>query len=103
MAWRLYLPKEWAANHERRHKAGVPDEIDFKTKPEIALEQIGAALKAGLSRGVVLIVNGARNFPNYGEVKFPSLAGMLAKSITRPLADPADSQTSWTAAEKRRP
>jgi SRSO17 transposase len=52
VAWRLYLPKEWAANHERRGKAGVPDEIDFKTKPEIALEQIEAALKAGLSRGV---------------------------------------------------
>jgi SRSO17 transposase len=55
VAWRLYLPKEWAADHERRRKAGVPDEIDFKTKPEIALEQIGAALKAGLSRGVVLM------------------------------------------------
>ena len=32
-----------------------PDEIDFKTKPEIALEQVKAALKAGLSRGVVLM------------------------------------------------
>ena len=55
VAWRLFLPKEWAANPERRGKAGVPDEIDFKTKPEIALEQIEAALKAGLSRGVVLM------------------------------------------------
>jgi SRSO17 transposase len=55
VAWRLYLTKEWAVDHERRRKAGVPDEIDFKTKPEIALEQIKAALKAGLSRGVVLM------------------------------------------------
>jgi SRSO17 transposase len=55
VAWRLYLPKEWAVDHERRRKAGVPYEIDFKTKPEIALEQIKAALKAGLSRGVVLM------------------------------------------------
>src|SRR5450631_4330555 len=55
VGWRLYLPKEWAADHERRCKAGVPDEIGFKTKPEIALEQIEAALKAGLSRGVVLM------------------------------------------------
>src|SRR5450631_1279211 len=55
VGWRLYLPKEWAADHERRRKAGVPDEIGFKTKPEIALEQIEAALKAGLSRGVVLM------------------------------------------------
>ena len=55
MAWRLYLPKEGAADLEHRRKAGVPDEIDFKTKPEIALEQVKAALKAGLSRGVVLM------------------------------------------------
>jgi len=55
VAWRLYLPKERAADLEHRRKAGVPDEIDFKTKPEIALEQIEAALKAGLSRGVVLM------------------------------------------------
>ena len=55
VAWRLYLPKEWAVDHERRRKVGVPDEIDFKTKPEIALEQIETALKAGLSRGVVLM------------------------------------------------
>ena len=55
VAWRLYLPKERAADLEHRRKAGVPDEIDFKTKPEIALEQVKAALKAGLSRGVVLM------------------------------------------------
>jgi SRSO17 transposase len=55
VAWRLYLPKEWAADPERRRKAGVPDAMDFKTKPEIALEQIEAALKAGLPRGVVLM------------------------------------------------
>ena len=53
--WRLYLPKEWAADHERRRKAGVPDEVDFKTKPEIALEQTKAALTAGLPPGVVLM------------------------------------------------
>jgi SRSO17 transposase len=55
VAWRLYLPKERAADLEHRRKAGVPDEIDFKTKPEIALKQIEAALKAGLPRGVVLM------------------------------------------------
>jgi SRSO17 transposase len=55
VAWRLNLPKERAADLEHRRKAGVPDEIDFKTKPEIALEQVKAALKAGLSRGVVLM------------------------------------------------
>ena len=38
VAYRLYLPQEWAADHPRRRKVGVPKEIVFKTKPEIALE-----------------------------------------------------------------
>jgi SRSO17 transposase len=54
-AYRLYLPKDWAADSKRRRKAGVPKEIRFKTKPEIALAQIEAACKAGLPRGVVLM------------------------------------------------
>ena len=33
-------------------KAGVPEDISFKTKPEIALEQIRWAYEAGLPRGV---------------------------------------------------
>ena len=36
----LYLPQEWASDRARRHKAGVPEEIAFKTKPEIALDQL---------------------------------------------------------------
>jgi SRSO17 transposase len=55
IAYRLYLPKDWAADHARRGKAGVPDEVAFKTKPEIALDQIRAALDAGVPPGVVLM------------------------------------------------
>src|ERR1700716_1854395 len=55
VAYRLYLPKEWADDEARRHKAGVPDDIGFKTKPEIALEQIRWAHEAGLPPGVVLM------------------------------------------------
>ena len=57
--YRLYLPQEWAADKKRRRKAGVPKEIRFKTKPEIALEQIEAACRAGLPRGVVLMDAGS--------------------------------------------
>ncbi len=55
IAYRLYLPKDWADDAERRDKAHVPEAIRFKTKPQIALAQIRAALAAGVARGVVLI------------------------------------------------
>jgi SRSO17 transposase len=55
VAYRLYLPEAWASDAARRKKTGVPEEITFKTKPEIALEQIRAACAADLPRGVVLM------------------------------------------------
>ena len=55
IAYRLYLPQEWASNTARRDKAGVPEAIGFTTKPEIALAQIRAAAAAGVPRGVVLM------------------------------------------------
>ena len=55
IAYRLYLPRAWSEDAARRKKAHVPAEIAFKTKPQIALEQIRAALKAGVAPGVVLM------------------------------------------------
>ena len=55
VAYRLYLPKEWIKDKARRKKAGVPRDISFKTKPEIALDQIRWACEAGLPRGVALM------------------------------------------------
>src|SRR5438309_8287058 len=54
-AYRLYLPKVWAEDRNRRGKAGVPEEITFKTKPEIALEQIRWAWEVGLPGDRVLL------------------------------------------------
>jgi SRSO17 transposase len=54
LAYRLYLPKEWATDAGRRKKTEVPVEIEFQTKPEIALEQIRAAVTANVPRGIVL-------------------------------------------------
>jgi SRSO17 transposase len=48
VAYRLYLPEDWAKDQDLRRKAKVPAEIAFQTKPEIALEQITAARAAGL-------------------------------------------------------
>src|SRR5208283_1453137 len=54
VAYRLYLPKEWAAEAARREQTEVPKQIEFQTKPDIALDQIRAAVSANLDRGVVL-------------------------------------------------
>jgi len=54
IAYQLYLPKEWAEDAERREKTEVPEEIEFQTKPEIALDQIRAAVESNVSRGVIL-------------------------------------------------
>src|SRR5712675_3807291 len=61
VAYRLYLPQDWATDGERRGKAGVPEEISFKIKPEIALDQLRWACEAGVARGVVLLDAGYGN------------------------------------------
>src|SRR5688572_2892196 len=35
VAYRLYLPKDWARDRARRRKAGVPPKVRFATKPQI--------------------------------------------------------------------
>ncbi len=84
VAYRLYLPEAWASDTARRKKAGVPEEIGFQTKPEIALDQIRAACAAGLPRGVALMDAG------YGthiglrtaitELGLPYVAGILSNT-----------------------
>lgn len=54
VAFQLYLPKDWAQDDERRKKAGVPDDIGFLTKPQIALQQLKNAKEQGISPGIVL-------------------------------------------------
>ena len=43
----LYIPQEWAADRDRRRAAGIPDTVEFATKPELARRMIGRALDSG--------------------------------------------------------
>ncbi|MGH3434060.1 MAG: IS701 family transposase, partial [Thermocrispum sp.] len=49
----LYLPKVWAEDRERRAEAWVGEEVEFATKPELAMEMIARALDAGVPAGWV--------------------------------------------------
>ncbi len=54
IAYQLYLPKDWADDPVRRHKTGVPADLMFATKPQIALAQLRQAIAAEVPPGVVL-------------------------------------------------
>ena len=54
IAWRLYLPEVWCQDAARCEQAGIPKEMGFQTKPEMALEQIRQALEQQVPVGVVL-------------------------------------------------
>ena len=54
VAYRLYLPDAWAEGSVRRGQAGIPEEVTFQTKPQIALGQIRDARDAGLPPATVL-------------------------------------------------
>ena len=50
----LYLPQKWCMDSERLRKAGVPDSITFKTKPQIAIDLLGQMVADGVARAPVL-------------------------------------------------
>lgn len=43
----LYLPREWAEDEARRREAGVPGEVSFQTKPQLAKAMLQRALEGG--------------------------------------------------------
>ena len=54
VAWQLYLPEDWAGDTQRRTKAGVPQEVRFATKTQIALQQLRTLLGEGAPPHCVL-------------------------------------------------
>jgi SRSO17 transposase len=56
VAYKLYMPQVWFEDEhaDKRKKCKPSTDIEFRTKPQIALEQISDALEADVARGIVL-------------------------------------------------
>jgi SRSO17 transposase len=50
----LYLPRCWTDDVDHRKEARIPEDIPFRTKPELALAMIERAVEDGIPRGMVL-------------------------------------------------
>ena len=54
LGWALYLPEDWCEDQQRRRKAKIPDEVAFKTKPELGVELIERAAGWDVPKAPVL-------------------------------------------------
>ena len=81
VAYRWYLPQDWTDDPVRRSTAGVPADVTFQTKPEIALQQMRQARADGLPAAMALMDpaygnNGALR-AGISELGQPYVAGIL--------------------------
>ena len=56
--WTLYLPGSWINDPERRKQAGIPEEITFKTKTQLAVDLIDEVRAWGLQDRLILADSG---------------------------------------------
>jgi len=104
IAWRLYLPEVWCQDAERCQQAGVPEGVEFQTKPEIALQQIRQALQQQVPVGVILADAGYGHNPQFrtslSELGLHYIGGIETTTSVgtgqTTLAGPAAKAGSWS-------
>ena len=64
---RLYLPESWAKDRERRERAHVPEEVRFRSKPQIALSLVNLCGEWGVPFEVVVADSGYGKYPMFLE------------------------------------
>jgi SRSO17 transposase len=89
VAFQLYLPAVWAEDKGRRRKAGVPEEVVFRSKPQIALEQIRRARVRGIPQAVILADAGYGTDTRFRlaltEMELPYVVGVMSSvSVWKP-------------------
>jgi SRSO17 transposase len=76
----LYLPEEWAKDRERRERAHVPEEVGFRSKPQIALSLVDLCGEWGVPFEVVVADSGYGKYPLFleglEERKLPYVSGV---------------------------
>jgi SRSO17 transposase len=76
----LYLPEEWANDRGRRERAHVPEEVRFRSKPQIALSLVDLSREWGVPFEVVVADCGYGKYPKFleglEERKLPYVCGV---------------------------
>src|SRR5215210_7139410 len=84
----LYLPEEWAENEARRREAGVPEEVTFATKGELARKMLSRAFEANVP---VAWVAGGATYGTDGRLR----RWLEARERPYVLAEGRSSELSW--------
>lgn len=99
---RLYLPAHWTGDPARRREAGVPDEVAFATKPQLAVHMLERALADGVLFAWVVADSGYGRDASLREfLHRERLSYVLAVPVDLPLAGPPGQPAPGAARIKR--
>jgi SRSO17 transposase len=105
IAYRLYLPHEWADDPDRRAQAGVPDDVVFLTKPQIALDQVRSAVAVGIEAGVALADAGYGTDTEFRdgitEIGLPYVVGIQSSTSLWPPGEEPLPPKQWSGRGRR--